>query len=243
MRIVAIIQAHMGSTRLPGKVLLDLCGRSMLARVVRRAQRAELIDEVTVACSTEAADEAIVTECDALGIRVYRGSDNDVLDRYHGAAKEFEADAVVRITSDCPVIDPEVSDKVIAKFIESGADYVSNTVDRSYPRGLDTEIVKRTCVDRAWAEATERFQRVHVTPYFYQNPAMFRILQVRGESDLSDMRWTVDTPEDYEFLSAIYRQFGGEDDFSWRDVLRLLNTSPELREINRHIRQKELREL
>ncbi len=233
----------MGSTRLPGKVLLDLGGRSMLARVVRRAQRAKLISEVTVACSTELADEEIVKECDALGVRVYRGSDNDVLDRYHGAAEEFDANAVVRITSDCPVIEPEVSDKVVAKFIESGADYVSNTVDRSYPRGLDTEIVKRACLDRAWAEATERYQRVHVTPYFYQNPAIFQVVQVRGEHDLSEMRWTVDTPEDYEFLSAIYRQFGGKDDFSWREVLKLLETNPELREINQHIRQKELREL
>src|SRR5512138_1334435 len=204
MKIIAIIQAHMGSTRLPGKVLRDLAGRTMLARVVRRAQRARLIDEVTVACSTDPADDAIVVECGRLGIRVHRGSDNDVLDRYHGALEAFHPDAIVRITSDCPLIDPEVSDKVITRFLETGADYVSNTVERSYPRGLDTEICKRTCLDRAWAEATEQYQRVHVTPYLYQNPGLFRIEQACGEQDLNQLRWTVDTPADYEFVAKIF---------------------------------------
>jgi spore coat polysaccharide biosynthesis protein SpsF len=243
MRIVAIVQAHMGSTRLPGKVLLDLAGRTMLARVVRRAQRTRLIDEVTVACSTEPSDDAIVTECATLGIRVHRGSDSDVLDRYHGATEAFRPDAVVRITSDCPLIEPEVSDKVIARFLESGADYTSNTIDRSYPRGLDTEICRRACLDRAWAEAKESYQRVHVTPYLYQHPELFKTVQVRGETDLNELRWTVDTREDFEFISRIYSHFGGEDDFSWRDVLGLLKSKPELEEINRHIRQKALRDL
>jgi spore coat polysaccharide biosynthesis protein SpsF len=243
MKIIAIIQAHMGSTRLPGKVLRDLGGRTMLARVVRRAQRTKLIDEVTVACSTDPEDDAIVSECAKLGIRVHRGSDDDVLDRYHGATEAFQPDAVVRITSDCPLIEPEVSDKVISRFLESGADYVSNTIDRTYPRGLDTEVCKKSCLDQAWAEATEKYQRVHVTPYLYQNANLFRIEQVRGERDLNELRWTVDTPEDYEFVGKIFEHFGGEDDFSWRDVLALLKAKPELEEINRHIRQKALREL
>lgn len=243
MKIIAIIQAHMGSTRLPGKVLRDLCGRTMLARVVRRAQRARLINEVGVACSTEPADDAIVAECTKLGIRVHRGSDSDVLDRYHGATEAFQPDAVVRITSDCPLIEPEISDKVIARFLESGADYVSNTIERSYPRGLDTEVCKRSCLDRAWAEATEPYQRVHVTPYLYQNPGLFKIEQVRGDRDLNELRWTVDTLEDYEFVARIFENFDGGDDFSWRDVLALLEARPELEKINRHIRQKVLREL
>jgi spore coat polysaccharide biosynthesis protein SpsF len=243
MRIVAIIQAHMGSTRLPGKVLLDLGGRTMLARVIRRAQRSKLIDEVTVACSTESSDDAIVAECAKLGVRVHRGSDSDVLDRYHGATVAFQPEAIVRITSDCPLIEPEVSDKVIARFIESGADYASNTIDRSYPRGLDTEVCKRVCLDRAWSEATEPYQRVHVTPYLYQNPELFKIVQVRGETDLNELRWTVDTPEDYEFISRIFAHFDGQDDFTWHDVLAMLKLNPGLDEINRHIRQKELREL
>lgn len=243
MKIIAIIQAHMGSTRLPGKVLRDLGGRTMLARVVRRAQRSTLIDEVTVACSTDPADDAIVAECERLGIRVHRGSDTDVLDRYHGASGAFLPDAVVRITSDCPLIEPEVSDKVISRFLESGADYVSNTIDRTYPRGLDTEVCKRSSLDRAWAEATEQYQRVHVTPFLYQNPTLFKIEQVRGERDLNELRWTVDTPEDYEFVGRIFQHFDGNDDFNWRDVLALLQANPELEEINRHVRQKALREL
>ena len=243
MKIIAIIQAHMGSTRLPGKVLRDLGGRTMLARVVRRAQRSKLIDEVTVACSADSADDAIVAECSKLGVRVHRGSDSDVLDRYHGAAETFQPDAIVRITSDCPLIEPEVSDKVISRFLESGADYASNTIERTYPRGLDTEVCKRSCLDRAWAEATEQFQRVHVTPYLYQNPSLFRVEQVRGDRDLNELRWTVDTPEDYEFVSKIFEHFGGSDDFSWNDVLAFLEANPELEEINRHIRQKALREL
>lgn len=233
----------MGSTRLPGKVLLDLGGRTMLARVIRRAQRSKLIDEITVACSTESSDDAIVAECAKLGVRVHRGSDSDVLDRYHGATVAFQPEAIVRVTSDCPLVEPEVSDRVIARFIESGADYASNTIDRSYPRGLDTEVCKRVCLDRAWSEATEPYQRVHVTPYLYQNPELFKIVQVRGETDLNELRWTVDTPEDYEFISRIFAHFDGQDDFTWHDVLAMLKLNPGLDEINRHIRQKELREL
>jgi spore coat polysaccharide biosynthesis protein SpsF len=215
----------------------------MLARVIRRAQRSKLIDEVTVACSPESSDDAIVAECAKLGVRVHRGSDSDVLDRYHGATVAFQPEAIVRITSDCPLIEPEVSDKVIARFIESGADYASNTIDRSYPRGLDTEVCKRVCLDRAWSEATEPYQRVHVTPYLYQNPELFKIVQVRGETDLNELRWTVDTPEDYEFICRIFAHFDGQDDFTWHDVLAMLKLNPGLDEINRHIRQKELREL
>ena len=243
MKIIAIIQAHMGSTRLPGKVLRDLGGRTMLARVVRRAQRASALSEVTVACSALSQDDVIVEECERLGIRSFRGSDDDVLDRYHGAASAFAPDAIVRITSDCPLIEPEIVDTVMNAFLCSGADYASNTIDRSYPRGLDTEVFKKSCLDRAWKEAREQHQRVHVTPYLYEMPQVFKNIQVRGETDLSDMRWTVDTKEDYEFVSAIYSHFGNRDDFNWRDVLALLEAQPQLNTINRHIRQKALREL
>jgi spore coat polysaccharide biosynthesis protein SpsF len=243
MKIIAIIQAHMGSTRLPGKVLLDLGGQTMLARVVRRAQRALLLNEVTVACSTLPQDNVIVKECEALGVRCFRGSDSDVLDRFHGAAATFKPDAVVRITSDCPLIEPEIIDKVIDAFLRSGADYASNTIDRSYPRGLDTEICKTSCLDRAWQEAHEPHQRVHVTPYLYEMPHLFKNVQVRGETDLNELRWTVDTGEDYEFVSAIYSSFGNRDDFTWRDVLALLEAQPQLAAINQHIRQKAVRDL
>jgi spore coat polysaccharide biosynthesis protein SpsF len=243
MKIIAIIQAHMGSTRLPGKVLRDLGGRTMLARVVRRAQRASLLNEVTVACSTLPQDDVIVQECDALGIRWYRGSDSDVLDRFHGAASAFESEAVVRITSDCPLIEPEIVDQVIDAFLRSDADYASNTIDRSYPRGLDTEVFKKSCLDRAWKEGHEAHHRVHVTPYLYEMPKLFKNVQVRGETDLSDLRWTVDTKEDYDFASAVFSHFGNRDDFAWRDVLTLLEAQPQLSAINQHIQQKALRDL
>ena len=233
----------MGSTRLPGKVLLDLNGHSMLARVVRRTQRAKLLDEVTVACSTEPADEAIVSECRKLGVRVHRGSGSDVLSRYHGAASEFGADAVVRITSDCPLIEPEIVDRVVAEFQRSGADYASNTIDRSYPRGLDTEVFKKSALDRACKEAKEDYEHVHVTPFLYHHPELFKVVQVKQAEDLNELRWTVDTPEDFEFVSQIYRHFNGNDDFSWLDVLAYLEKNPKVSEINSHIRQKQLKEL
>lgn len=243
MNVVAIVQAHMGSTRLPGKVLRDIGGQTMLAWVVRRSQRASLLNEVTVACSTLPDDDAIVEECSRLGVRCYRGSDGDVLDRFHGAALAFGADSVVRITSDCPLIEPEVVDKVIAVFLRSGADYASNTIDRSYPRGLDTEAFKKSCLDRAWSEAHEPHQRAHVTPYFYEMPELFKNVQVRGEVDISHLRWTVDTKEDYDFVSAIYSHLSNQEDFTWRDVLALIHARPNLGIINQHVQHKTLREL
>lgn len=243
MKIVAIIQAHMGSTRLPGKVLRNIGGRTMLARVVRRARRAKSLSAVVVACSTETADAAIVRECDSLGTDSFRGSDTDVLDRYFQAARAFPADAYVRITSDCPVIDPDVIDGVIAHFEGGSFDYVSNTVQRTFPRGLDTEIFTSAGLERVWREALEPYQRVHVTPYFYQHPDRFRLGQVKQSRDMSELRWTVDTPEDLNFITAVYEALGGDDEFSWRAVLDLVAARPELAEINLRVRQKALGEL
>ena len=243
MKIVAIVQAHMGSTRLPGKVLRLIGERTMLARVVRRASRARSLSEVVVACSTEPDDAAIVRECDALGIRSFRGSDSDVLDRFLGASREFPADGYVRITSDCPVIDPEVVDMVVDRFVAGGFDYVSNTVDRTFPRGLDTEVFSREGLEKVAASATVEYERVHVTPRFYRNPDQFRIGQVTQDADQSALRWTVDTPDDLAFLTAVYRELGGGDTFSWRDVLALVQKRPDLADMNSHVRQKGIEEL
>ncbi len=242
MRIVAIIQARMGSTRLPGKALRDICGRTMLARVVRRADRSRLVDEVVVATTTRLEDTAIVDECRSLGVRSFRGSEQDVLDRYHGAASEFNADSIVRITSDCPLIDPEIIDNIVQAFLEKRPDYASNTLVSTYPRGLDVEVFSRAALDRAHAEARLAHQRVHVTPYLYQNPAIFRLLSIAAEEDYSRYRWTVDTKEDLDLLRAVYGKLGGDDGVSWRDVIVLMGREPGLAEINRHIRQKSLEE-
>lgn len=242
MRVVAIIQARMGSTRLPGKVLKDIGGESMLARVVRRTQKATLLDQVTVATTTEPSDDAIVTECANLGVPTFRGDEQDVLDRYYQAALTHNADVVVRITSDCPFIDPILIDQAIHSFCSEMPDYASNGLARTYPRGTVPEVIKMDALRQAWREAKEPYQRVHVTPYFYQNPDAFRLLPVTGDADCGDYRWSVDTPEDLEFARAVYARLGNNDSFSWLDMLTLLNEQPNLMNINRHIKQKTLEE-
>jgi spore coat polysaccharide biosynthesis protein SpsF len=242
MSVVAIVQARMGSTRLPGKVLQDIGGRTMLARVVCRTQQAASLDELVVATTVRGSDEAIVAECRELDVPVFRGEEDDVLDRYYQAGHSFRAQAVVRITSDCPLIDPGVIDKVVGTFLEAKPDYASNTLERTYPRGLDTEVMSVSALERAWQEATKSFQRVHVTPYLYQNPDRFRLVSVTNERDLSEHRWTVDTREDLDFVREIYERFGNEDGFSWVDVLDLLVREPALVELNRAVRQKALHE-
>lgn len=242
MKITAIIQARMNSTRLPGKVLLDLGGKSVLARVVRRLRRADLIDEIVVATTTLAVDNAIVSECEHLSVAVFRGEENDVLDRYYQAAQWTGADAVVRITSDCPLIDAEVTDNTIREFLFTKPDYASNALQRTYPRGLDTEVVAWQALARAWEEARLLYQRAHVTPYIYENPHRFHILTVTGEPDYSHYRWTLDTAEDLAFIRATYERMDNDDGFSWRDVLALLQCEPQLTQLNREVRQKALQE-
>jgi len=228
----------MGSTRLPGKVLMDIGGRTTLTRVVRRLSRATLINEVIVATSDVPADDPIVRECERLDIPCFRGSESDVLDRYYWTAKNFDADAVVRITSDCPLIDPQLVDETIQAFAAEEADYASNVIPRTYPRGLDTEVFTTEALAWAWLEAREPHQREHVTPYFYEHPGTFKIASAAGDADFSHHRWTLDTPEDLELIRAICFRFDDRDDFSWRDVLDLMEREPELSQLNAHIVQK-----
>jgi spore coat polysaccharide biosynthesis protein SpsF len=242
LNIVAIIQARMSSTRLPGKVMMDLGGETILARVVRRVSRASLIGNIVIATTHKAADDVIVRECNRLGIPYFRGSEDDVLDRYYRAAKENGAEAVVRITSDCPMIEPEISDSVVRTFLEQRPDYASNTLERTYPRGLDTEIMTFDALARSWREGTRAYERTHVTPYIYEHPDLFRLLHVKGEHDYSQHRWTLDTPEDIAFLRAVYDRLGNVDTFHWRDVLAVLDREPELLRLNQHVRQKALHE-
>jgi len=242
MNIVAIIQARMGSSRLPGKVLKDIGGRTMLARVVRRARRSSLIDESVVATTIEPSDAPIVKECENLRVGIFQGSEMDVLDRYYHGAKAYDADAIVRITSDCPLIEPEVIDRVIQAFLDEAPDYASNSIERSYPRGLDVEVLTFDALAEAWKMAKAPYERVHVTPFIYQNPSRFRLLSVKGEIDCSHFRWTVDTQEDLDFVRAIYSRLGNIDTFNWKDVLAILEKEPALAEINCHIRQKSLEE-
>jgi spore coat polysaccharide biosynthesis protein SpsF len=240
VKVVAIIQARMGSTRLPGKVLKDLGGETILAQVVTRARRARLLDQVLVATSVRPIDELIVRECERLSVAYFCGDEVDVLDRYFQAAQLAKADIVVRITSDCPLIDPEVTDKTIRAFLETSPDYASNTMVRTYPRGLDTEVMSLKALARAWEKAREPYEREHVTPYLVEHPSEFVLQSVTGDEDYSQHRWTVDTPQDYEFAKAVYNRLGAKTLFSWRDVLDLLDHAPDLLELNRSVSQKPL---
>jgi spore coat polysaccharide biosynthesis protein SpsF len=242
VKIVAIIQARMGSTRLPGKVLKDLGGETVLARVVRRTQRAALLDSVVVATSTADADIAIVNECHRLSIRCFRGDEQDVLDRYYQCARQLQADAVVRITSDCPLIDPGLITAVTRRLLDDRPDYATNTHVRTYPRGLDVEVFSGDALTRAWLKAQLPYERIHVTPYFYEVSGRFRVASLTSEPDYSHHRWTLDTTEDFELIRTIYERFAGLDDMSWREVLALLEREPELAQLNSQVRQKMLHE-
>lgn len=238
--IVAIIQARMGSTRLPGKVLKDLDGEPVLARVVNRTQRTSLIDEVVIATTINPGDEAILSLCSSRSWSYFRGSENDVLDRYYRAANEYKVDVIVRITSDCPIIDPEIVNQVVQEFLDRQptANYACNMLPRrTFPRGLEVEVLSFDTLGRAWREDRNSAWREHVTPYIYRNPNRFSIHGIMNEVDYSHMRWTIDTHEDLAFIRKIYEYFG-HDRFSWNEVLTVLEEHPEWIEINRHIKQK-----
>lgn len=234
----------MGSSRLPGKVMLDLGGRPVLERVVNRARRIAGVDEVVVACATLPQDDVLEAACREWGVPVFRGSDDDVLERFRGTAAAFGADACVRITSDCPLLDPGVSGEIVRRFREADppADYASNKIPQSFPRGLDTEVFTRAALERAAAQAVEPYQRAHVTIYMYEHPERFRLLSVMSDVGRADWRWTLDTADDLAFLRRVYDRLGPGDGFAWTEVLELLRREPELMEINRHVVQKDARE-
>lgn len=246
MRTIAVIQARMGGTRLPGKVLRPLRGRSVLAHVVTRVRTARRLDGVTVATTDAPADEAVADECRRLDVACFRGSEQDVLARYHGAALGSRAEAVVRVTADCPLFDPWLLDGMLAVFHEANqpaitVDYLSNTLARTYPRGLDAEIFTFAALERAHREAKQPYEREHVTPYLYEHPELFRLRSLEGPTDLAHLRWTLDTPEDWQFLEAVYAALArGHGLFTTDAVLKLLKERPELTKLNAHVEQKKL---
>lgn len=235
---VAIIQARMGSTRLPGKVLRPLAGRPMLEHVIERVRRAARVDEVLVATTTNPEDAEIMALCQELGCASFRGDEQDVLDRYYQAARASAATVVVRITSDCPLIDPAIIDEVLTVLVKSGADYASNIAPtRTFPRGLDTEAFTFTTLERCWREASEPASREHVTAYIYRHPERFRLAGVTHEGDESAHRWTVDTAEDYALAGRLCTHFG-HNRFGWQEALAAVEAHPEWTGLNAHIEQK-----
>jgi spore coat polysaccharide biosynthesis protein SpsF len=241
MVVCAIIQARTESTRLPGKVLEDIGGASMLSRVVSRVKKAKLVNRVVVATTEKTSDDLIVDECKQLSVDYYRGSELDVLDRYYRATQTYNPDTIVRITSDCPLIDPDIIDSVVEGFLGKSFDYASNTIEPSFPRGLDTEAMTAEALYKAWQEAKKDYQRVHVTPYIYENPEIFNLLSITNKEDYSDYRWTVDELEDLLFIRAVYSSFNNSS-FSWKDVIHLLEKQPHLLTINQNVQQKKLDE-
>ncbi|MDQ0161934.1 cytidylyltransferase domain-containing protein [Aeribacillus alveayuensis] len=243
MKVAAIIQARMGSTRLQGKILKKVLDKTLLEYQIERVKRAKSIDEIIIATTTKESDDQIVQLCQQLSIPYYRGSEEDVLSRYFEAATQFNADVIVRLTSDCPIIDPNVIDKVVTHYLENKDryDYVSNTLTRTYPRGLDTEVMSYKVLKRAHEEAKETAYREHVTAYIYHHPDQFRLCNVSNEMDESRHRWTVDTEEDFLLIQNILETLYPINPlFTLEDVIRILRDKPEWAEINAHIEQKKL---
>ena len=241
MRVVAIVQARMGSSRLPGKVLADLAGASMLARVVQRLRLARRVGHIVVATTSAIGDVAVLQEAERLDVSTHGGSEHDVLARYLGAARAARADAIVRVTADCPLLDPWVVDRVI-EALGRDVDYASNTHERTYPRGLDVEAMHRDTLERMARLATSRPSREHVTSFIMEQPALFRVRQVRGAQDDSDLRWTVDTPEDLETARAIYATCSLERQVvPYERVVAAVRAKPELAASNTHVVQKSWR--
>ena len=223
----------MSSTRLPGKVLLRTCGKPLLQHQVERAARAARLDAIVVATSTDASDGPIDELCRRIGVPCHRGSLDDVLDRFVGAAKPLAPAHVVRLTGDCPLADPDVIDRVIAAAQQEGVDYASNALEPTYPDGLDVECMRFDVLECAAREGTKKTEREHVTPFIHPQPQRFRLRNVRNDVDLSALRWTVDEPADFVFVSQVYEHlYPDRQDFRMADILRLLEREPQLARIN-----------
>lgn len=237
-RVVAIVQARMTSVRLPGKVMKEVLGKPLLGYELERIARARGIDEIVVATTTNATDDIVARYAESLGCGVWRGPEDDVLERYRGAAEAFGAEVVVRLTADCPLIDPVVIDRVIDALKDN--DYVSNILEkRTFPRGLDTEVFTRQALEKAWAESTTPSEREHVTPYIYNRPERFRLKGIFNEADLSRHRWTVDTEEDFRLVRALIKGlYPSNSTFLLTDIVHFMDGKPELFEVNSHVLQK-----
>jgi spore coat polysaccharide biosynthesis protein SpsF len=266
MRTVAILQARMGSSRLPGKVLLDIAGKPMIQHVIERTRQARTLEAVTLATTTDPTDDPLAAFAASMGLPCTRGSLHDVLDRYYQAAQIHQAEVVVRITADCPLIDPNLIDQTVelvsSSFSLHPSDFSCNRLPppftRTFPIGLDVEACTFAALERAWKESTETFHREHVMPFIYEgahltpdtphlalgsSPRGFRLAQLHHTPDYGSLRWTVDTPEDLAFIRAVFARLGGTPDFTWYDVLGIVQKEPDLTEINAGIRHKTMTEV
>lgn len=246
MKIGAVIQARTSSTRLPGKVLKKLpCGSgvTVLEQVVRRIKKSKELDSIIIATTDERSDDKIVVIAKKERVGCFRGSRDDVLSRYYLTAKKYNLDIIVRITSDCPCIDSGIIDSIIERHKKSMADYTSNTIERTYPRGLDVEVFNFSALEEAYKKAYKNYQREHVAPYIYTNRRLFKIVQVKAPAPLygPDIRITLDTEEDYSLLCIIFDYLYSKNrHFTAGDLIRLFNKKPWLKMINKKVQQKKL---
>ena len=241
MKIICIIQARTTSTRLPNKVLLDLKGKTILQHIIERVEKSELIDKVVIATTINETDDKIEELCKNLGVDYFRGSENNVLSRYYECAKKYNPDYVIRVTSDCPCIDYKVLNKLIIKHLDENNDYTSNSLERSFPHGLDCEIFSFKLLEEANMNAIDNFEKEHVTPYMYRTRKDLKISQLIYDKDYSKIRITVDTKEDYELMTVLYDYLYLEDSyFDTEDIIDFFNKRPYLSKLNNNIVQKKV---
>jgi spore coat polysaccharide biosynthesis protein SpsF len=241
--VVAIIQARAGSTRLPGKVFKDISGKPMLWHLVNRLKYSQTINEIVIAIPDSTSNDKLASFVKELGVECFRGSEEDVLSRYYGAAMQYKGDVIVRLTSDCPLIDPRITDSVIKAHLSSDVDYTYKGPNSGFPRGLDTEVFPFQALKKTFNEATKDYEREHVTPYIYQHPELFKIdlIQATGKLKRPDLRLTVDTEEDLAFIRGLYQRLYRKGQiFYTENVIDLLDMHPELIHINAQVKQKEL---
>jgi spore coat polysaccharide biosynthesis protein SpsF len=242
MRIGIIVQARMGSTRFPGKVLKEIQGKSLLELQFNRLKRSQKVDNVIIATSYESNDDCIAELCHDLSIPCFRGSEKDVLERYYLAAKHYDLDVIIRTNGDCPFIDATIIDNLISiwQLNFPRFDYVSNILEETFPLGMHIEIFSLSAIKRALDESIADDEHEHVTAYIYRNKKIFNVLNVRNEQDFSQYRWTIDYPEDFTFVEEIYKRFGINDSsFGMHDIVRLLEKEPELMKINSYYKKKQ----
>ena len=245
MNIVIIVQARMGSTRLPGKVAKRVLGKTLLEYLLERLKRVKKSNDLCVATTTDSRNQPILDICSAMFVKTFRGSEEDVLERYFLAAQKFRADAIVRVTADCPLIDPAEIDRLIEHYIENlnRYDYVADCKERSYPLGMSAEIFSFEALKQAHENARSIPEREHVTPYLYLHPELFHLENITYKENQRDHRWTVDTLEDLQLVSRIIESlYPVKPNFSIRDILNLVQENPEWKEINSHVKQKTLGE-
>lgn len=244
MKTVAIVQARMGSTRLPGKLLKPLCGKNALEHLISRIGRCKEVDLTVIATTVVPHDNIIAETARDAGAAIFKGSEANVLERYFQAACEFNADTVIRITSDCPLYDPQLLSEMLNRYKQLhrdnyAPDYLANNLNRTYPAGLDTEIFSIITLERAMSMSSKDYEFEHVTPYIRENPTLFTQLEHRNSVNLSHLRWTLDTADDFKMIETIYDAlYPNNPEFTTDDILKLMEERPDIMEINAHVKQK-----